>query len=135
MKYKKFQKRIRKIISDYATLDSEEEEAVKELGFLFSDVSDLENDTSDRVERGEKLLIRDGAFKRKINSASPGDKKSSEDVGGDFGAGKQGGTKTKTAKGGNIRNPEGVTPIRGQAEGDTPKSKSKYSAKNLGYSP
>ena len=130
-KYKRFTKRIRDIINDYAPLDIEEEELINDLGFLFSDVSDLENDTSAKVERGERLLIRDGAFKRKISSQSKGNTTSQGGDGGGFGGGLQGGDRTKSTTGGNISNPTGINPIRGDTEGNSSKSNQKFLAKNL----
>ena len=130
-KYKRFQQRVRKIIADYATLDSEAEEAVPDLGFLFSDVSDLENDVNEKVERGEKLLIRDGAFKRKIPSNPVAGGPNGGANGGTFGKGLQGGKKKKKTGGGGIQNPTGVTPVNGGQGGEGSKAPQKYLARNL----
>jgi hypothetical protein len=109
-KYKTFQSRIRDIINENAKMDDGDEEDAPDLGFLFSDVSDTE--TSDnKMERGNTLLIRDGAFKRVSSSSNTNPNKRN----GAFGDGTQGGDGSKKTKGGNIPSPTGSTPIQGQS--------------------
>ena len=55
-------------------LDNQDEEEVPDLGFAFSDVSDVQSDVGAKLERGDRLVIRDGAFRRSSKNQSDGKK-------------------------------------------------------------
>ena len=60
--------RIRELVTQYAALPTDGPDEVEDLGFVFSDVSDIETSDSKKVERGRQLQIRDGAYKIKKRS-------------------------------------------------------------------
>ena len=130
-KYSSFQRRIRALINQYAELDNQDEEEVSDLGFVFSDVSDVQSDVGAKLERGDKLVIRDGAFRRSSKNQTDGKKSKKQGEEDTFGSGLQGGEKKKQNKGGSIENITGNSPTKGgAADGDKPKGVS-YSADNF----
>ena len=66
-KYQMFTDRIRELVTQYAAPTDGPDE-VEDLGFVFSDVSDIETSDSKKVERGRQLQIRDGAYKNQIET-------------------------------------------------------------------
>ena len=122
--YKNFRNKIRDIINSYAELDNNDEEGVSDLGFLFSDVSDTETNIGKNFERGEQLLIRDGAFKRNSSNSSSGAEKDRtvfDDASGD---GRQGGD--------NIENTGSTTLVAGKSKDDeTTPQDTKHIAQNF----
>ena len=130
-KYSGFQRRIRALINQYAELDNQDEEEVPDLGFAFSDVSDVQSDVGAKLERGDRLVIRDGAFRRSSKNQSDGKKLKKQGEEDTFGSGRQGGDKNKKSLGGNIENITGNSPTKGgTADGDKPKGIN-YSANNF----
>lgn len=121
-KYGSFQRRIRDLIRQYAELDNQDEEEVSDLGFVFSDVSDVQSDSGAKLERGETLVIRDGAFRRSTANHSDGNKNKNQEDGSTYGSGLQGGDKSKKSSGGNVQNIAGNSPIKGtSSDGNKPK--------------
>ena len=79
---------------------------------MFGEVSEVGQGSSEHFERGNKLLIRDGATIKR----STAKRTNTETTGGEepaFGSGMQGGKGTKKSQGGNNIDPQGAKPITG----------------------
>ena len=129
-KYDLFCKRIRMIIESYAKMDNLEEEEVSELGFLFSEVSDVHDENTGKIERGNKILIKDGPSKRKSPFTS-GTNPSPIGDGDEWGGGLAGGNREIKNKGGNNKTPKGTTPIQGTVAGGDVLAGAKHVVWNL----
>lgn len=116
--YSKFADKIRKIIQSYASTDAEDEESVDELASLFHDFSEEGLPPGSQSERGEKILISDGPISRSRQHYRGGEAKAYEMSGDTFGRGLRGGTAEATTKGGDIPDPEGITPIQDEVPSD-----------------
>ena len=127
-KYNAFQKCVREIINRHAQLDSDSEEEVTDLGFLFSGVSDIESNVG-KTERGRQLYISDGSPKKRPPSIPPS-QSGSESPTIDLGCGNRDGDGSIEKSGGEIPDPEG-TPINGTEQGDGASKGKEYVAKNF----
>lgn len=126
-KYNKFQKGIRDLIKSYAFIEADEEENVTGLSGLFGEVSDGDKSSSEHFERGSKLLVLDGAFRRPFKK----DLSTNNPGGQQFGAGYQGGENKKGTTGGSNPDPNGTELIVGSDPGNNTAMGANFQAKNL----
>ena len=126
-KYNRFQREIRDLINSHAAIETDTEENVSSLSGLFGDVSDEEKSSTEHFERGSKLLVLDGAFRKKIKQGSDNKNQGSEQ----FGSGFQGGNKIKRKRGGANPDIEGTKVITGSDAGNKIAMGAKFKARNL----
>lgn len=130
-KYNSFQKRVREVLNNYASVDIEEEESVDSLGKLFSMVSDGDQNLSDHFERGTVLLIRDGQYKKSSPSTQIDGNSGLTNQGQALGEGKRGGTGNVSNTGGTIESPSGTKEIIAQKSSADDSKGETYKAQNL----
>lgn len=129
-KYKQFQQTVRDVLNRHAAFEADQEESVSGLSNLFGEVSEAGVGSSAHLERGLKLLIKDGATirssasKRNKNNLGGGD-------GSTMGAGMQGGAGTKKSKGGNNADPNGTKVITGSGTNSALATGPSHKARNL----
>ena len=128
-KYNNFQKKLREVLNMYAAFEADEEDSVTGLSGLFGEVSDRENSVSNHLERGNKILIKDGKLNKPKTKPNGADSESG--TSSSTGAGKQGGEGKKKTKGGDNDDPNGAKEIKGQDDNGQTANGKKHKATNL----
>ena len=129
-KYNRFKKEIRDLINTYAVIEADVEENVSGLSGLFGEASEGEKGSSEHFERGNKLLVLDGAFRKKITKSPNRKKQGSQQLGSGNLIGNKGKKKRKRRFGDNPDH-EGTKVISGTDPGNKIAMGTKFQAKNL----
>lgn len=130
-KYKAFTERIRDIINRYAKVDDSTEEDVTELGSLFSDLSNATEDAQDNLERGRKLLIKDGPSRRPSSLRSHGGDSQTVETNDTWGRGARGGDGETMNEGGDIPSSEGTNHTEGKFSGQDSSANTQRAVQNF----
>lgn len=110
--YSKFAEKIRGIISQYASIDAEDEESVDELGYLFHSFSEEGSSPNSQSERGEQMCMFEGPIVRLKRRYKGKELESSEILEESFNRGARSGVGEKVTEGGDIPDLGGSTPLQ-----------------------